>query len=70
MIWIPLTAASRIFCVAISTAFVIINRLDKLMFATKELVGEQFHIHGIGVSPMVGRSGPIAFNSLAPLRDV
>lgn len=24
-------------------------RLDKLMVATKELVGEQYHIHGIGL---------------------
>ncbi|KAH6904695.1 hypothetical protein BKA70DRAFT_1296143 [Coprinopsis sp. MPI-PUGE-AT-0042] len=64
----------QIFCVAISTAFGIINRLDKLMLAAKELVGEQFHIHGIGVSTSVGGGGPIAFNSIAqqfqPPRDV
>ena len=32
-----------------TTAFGIILRLDKLMVAAKELVGEQYHIHGIGV---------------------
>lgn len=35
------------FCVGISTAYSLINRLDKLMLATKEIVGEQYHIHGI-----------------------
>lgn len=30
-----------------ATAFGIVSRLDRLMLATKELVGEQFHIHGI-----------------------
>ncbi|PCH32963.1 hypothetical protein WOLCODRAFT_141429 [Wolfiporia cocos MD-104 SS10] len=38
------------FAVGITTAFGIILRLDKLMVATKELVGEQYHIHGIGLS--------------------
>ncbi|KAG2004212.1 hypothetical protein CC2G_002792 [Coprinopsis cinerea AmutBmut pab1-1] len=37
-----------IFCVGISTAFGIINRLDRLMLAVKEIVGEQYHLHGIG----------------------
>ncbi|KZT00914.1 uncharacterized protein LAESUDRAFT_523085 [Laetiporus sulphureus 93-53] len=36
------------FAVGVTTAFGIILRLDKLMVATKELVGEQYHIHGIG----------------------
>lgn len=27
-------------------------RLDRLMVATKELVGEQYHIHGVGLSPL------------------
>jgi len=39
------------FCVGISTAFGIVNRLDRLMVAVKEVVGEQYHIHGIGVIP-------------------
>jgi len=38
------------FCVGVTTAFGIVNRLDRLMLATKELVGEQYHIHGIGLS--------------------
>ncbi|KAI0353282.1 hypothetical protein OH77DRAFT_1407363 [Trametes cingulata] len=37
------------FSVGVTTAFGIVLRLDKLMVATKELVGEQYHIHGIGV---------------------
>ncbi|CCM03488.1 uncharacterized protein FIBRA_05622 [Fibroporia radiculosa] len=37
------------FAVGVTTAFGIILRLDKLMVATKELVGEQYHIHGVGV---------------------
>ncbi|KAH8091403.1 hypothetical protein BXZ70DRAFT_909843 [Cristinia sonorae] len=38
------------FSVGVTTAFGIIVRLDKLMVATKELVGEQYHIHGVGMS--------------------
>jgi len=41
------------FCVGISTAFGIINRLDRLMMAVKEVVGEQYHIHGIGVPQLL-----------------
>ncbi|KAF9446717.1 hypothetical protein P691DRAFT_776668 [Macrolepiota fuliginosa MF-IS2] len=37
------------FCVGVSTAFNIVNRLDRLMIATKDIVGEQYHIHGIGL---------------------
>jgi len=37
-----------IFCVGVSTAYAIITRLDRLMVATKEIVGEQYHIHGVG----------------------
>ncbi|KAF8149165.1 hypothetical protein B0H34DRAFT_735166 [Crassisporium funariophilum] len=40
------------FCVGITTAFSIINRLDRLMLATKEIVGEQYHIHGVGILPV------------------
>jgi hypothetical protein len=28
-------------------AYRIMNRLDRLMLATKEIVGEQYHIHGV-----------------------
>ncbi|KAG2070593.1 hypothetical protein BDR04DRAFT_1198344 [Suillus decipiens] len=37
------------FCVGVSTAFGIITRLDRLMVAVKELVGEQYHIDGVGM---------------------
>ncbi|KAG6856699.1 hypothetical protein H0H87_001740 [Tephrocybe sp. NHM501043] len=36
------------FCVGVSTAYGLITRLDRLMVAAKEIVGEQYHIHGIG----------------------
>ncbi|KAN0093344.1 Protein of unknown function (DUF2421) domain containing protein [Tylopilus felleus] len=38
-----------IFCVGVSTAFSIVTRLDKLMVAVKELVGEQYHINGVDI---------------------
>lgn len=37
------------FCVGVSTAFGIVTRLDRLMVAVKELVGEQYHIDGVGM---------------------
>ncbi|KIJ63943.1 hypothetical protein HYDPIDRAFT_112430 [Hydnomerulius pinastri MD-312] len=37
------------FCVGVSTAFSIVTRLDQLMVAVKELVGEQYHIDGVGL---------------------
>ncbi|KAF8911493.1 hypothetical protein CPB84DRAFT_1671782 [Gymnopilus junonius] len=37
------------FCVGIATAFSILSRLDRLMVAVKEVVGEHYHIHGVGV---------------------
>ncbi|KAI0757706.1 hypothetical protein C8Q80DRAFT_1349811 [Daedaleopsis nitida] len=47
------------FSVGVTTAFGIVLRLDKLMVATKELVGEQYHIHGIGVpEPKTSGSTP------------
>lgn len=46
----------RIFCVGVSTAFSIVMRLDKLMVAVKELVGEQYHIDGVGL-PLYHRRG-------------
>ncbi|KAH8105047.1 hypothetical protein DFH11DRAFT_1864282 [Phellopilus nigrolimitatus] len=35
------------FSVGVATAFGIVTRIDRLMLATKELVGEQYHIHGV-----------------------
>ena len=49
---------SRYYCVGVSTAFGIVNYLDKLMVATKELVGEQYHIHGIGIVRKGGHGPP------------
>jgi len=37
------------FSVGRSTAFNLVNRLDRLMVAVKEVVGEQYYIHGVGV---------------------
>ena len=45
------------FCVGITTAFGIINRLDQLMLAAKEVVGEHYHIHGVGGGRGGGRGG-------------
>lgn len=36
------------FSVGVTTAFGIVKRLDQLMIATKEVVGEHYHIHGVG----------------------
>ncbi|KAF4607640.1 hypothetical protein EYR38_001713 [Pleurotus pulmonarius] len=40
------------FCVGASTAYSIMTQLDRLMVATKEIVGEQYHIHGIGFASL------------------
>ncbi|PPQ72963.1 hypothetical protein CVT24_000165 [Panaeolus cyanescens] len=53
-----------IFCVGVSTAFAIVNRLDRLMIAAKELLGEHYHIHGIGVS------GRAVMDTLPPLSEM
>ncbi|KDR73373.1 hypothetical protein GALMADRAFT_251995 [Galerina marginata CBS 339.88] len=37
------------FSVGISTAFALVTRLDRLMLAVKEIVGEHYHIHGVGL---------------------
>lgn len=55
------------FSVGCTTAFGIVTRLDRLMVATKELVGEQYHIHGVGLPPQVGMSRPA---SMRPAKDV
>lgn len=39
------------FCVGVATAYSITTRLDRLMVAAKEIVGEQYHIHGVGLGP-------------------
>ncbi|KAM6495323.1 Protein of unknown function (DUF2422) domain containing protein [Amanita muscaria] len=36
-----------IFCVGVTTAFSIMTRLDRLMLAAKEVVGEQYYIYGL-----------------------
>ena len=63
---------SRYYCVGISTAFSIVNNLDKLMVATKELVGEQYHIHGIGIVQKGGYEPPQTPGSTypSPLKEV
>jgi hypothetical protein len=38
---------NRAFCVGVSTAFNIMTRLDRLMIAAKEVVGEQYYMHGL-----------------------
>jgi hypothetical protein len=38
------------FCVGIATTYGFLSRLDRLMVTVKEIVGEQYHIHGAGVS--------------------
>ncbi|KAN0123038.1 Protein of unknown function (DUF2422) domain containing protein [Russula decolorans] len=42
------------FCVGVSTSFGIVTRFDRLMHATKELVGEQYRIRGVGYISKVG----------------
>ena len=44
-----LCLSHRMFSVGISTAFGLVNRLDRLMVAVKEIVGEHYYIHGVGV---------------------
>ncbi|KAJ7172199.1 hypothetical protein C8R46DRAFT_893839 [Mycena filopes] len=38
------------YAVGIATAYGIMSRLDRLMLTVKEIVGENFHIHGAGIS--------------------
>ncbi|KAJ7272064.1 hypothetical protein B0H12DRAFT_1299013 [Mycena haematopus] len=45
------------FCVGIATTYGIISRLDRLMITVKEIVGEQYHIHGAGMS-LATRTAP------------
>ena len=54
------------FCVGIATAYNIVSRLDRLMIAVKEVVGEQYHIHGVGVlrtQPSPGSMGSVGLSS-------
>jgi Aromatic acid exporter family member 2 len=66
----------RYFCVGVTTAYGIVHRLDRLMVATKELVGEQYHIHGIGLRQFGGgedidglRSGKSQSSDVRPAKD-
>lgn len=59
---------SRCFCVGVSTAFGIVTRFDRLMHATKELVGEQYHIHGVGYISKIG--GVEMVSSTASVRPI
>lgn len=54
-----------IFCVGVSTAFAIVTRLDRLMITTKQLVGEQYHIDGIGL-PLHSRYKPTGIEMRSP----
>ncbi|KAF5346488.1 hypothetical protein D9756_010113 [Leucocoprinus leucothites] len=47
------------FCVGVSIAFRIVNRLDRLMVAAKDIVGEQYHIHGVGMVSTARISGGV-----------
>ena len=51
----------RIFSVGVATTFAIITQLDRLMIAVKDLVGEQYHIHGIGL--WMGKNSGIEMGS-------
>ncbi|GLB35374.1 putative ER transporter, 6TM, N-terminal [Lyophyllum shimeji] len=43
------------FSVGVSTSYGLVTRLDRLMVAVKEIVGEQYHIHGFGVGSSFSR---------------
>ncbi|EDQ99398.1 uncharacterized protein LACBIDRAFT_316563 [Laccaria bicolor S238N-H82] len=60
------------FCVGVSTAYGIVNRLDRLMIAVKEVVGEQYHITGVGFMARGGSTLELAPSTLhyRPPRDV
>ncbi|KAF8268962.1 hypothetical protein EI94DRAFT_1799762 [Lactarius quietus] len=58
------------FCVGVSTSFSIVTRFDRLMLATKELVGEHYHIHGVGyISKVAGVDMNSHPDSLRPIQD-
>lgn len=46
----------RYYSVGSALAWGIVLRLDRLMVATKELVGEQYHIHGLPLYNTKSRS--------------
>jgi len=66
------------FCVGASTAFRLVNRLDRLMIAAKDIVGEQYHIHGVGLHStqrtangnVIGLGQAASTVHLRPPRDV
>ncbi|KAJ7219546.1 hypothetical protein GGX14DRAFT_533276 [Mycena pura] len=54
------------FCVGVATAYNIMSRLDRLMHTVKEIVGEQYHIHGAGAPSAtrgVTRGGGVSLGS-------
>ena len=53
-------------------AFGIVNRLDRLMIAVKGIVGEQYHITGVGFMARGGSTLELAPSTLQyrPPRDV
>ncbi|KAI0070007.1 hypothetical protein K474DRAFT_1609486 [Panus rudis PR-1116 ss-1] len=57
------------FSVGVTTAFGIVSRLDRLMVATKELVGEQYHIHGVGMAPLKNYADGTGSASIRPAKD-
>lgn len=59
----------RIFCVAQTTAFNIVTRLDRLMVATKELVGEQYHIAGMHIRGFGNASHGVPLGSRTTTKD-
>ena len=56
----------RVFSVGVSTTFSIVTRLDKLMVAIKEFVGEQYHIDGIGLPLYYRREHRVEMRSPVP----
>ncbi|KIK64040.1 hypothetical protein GYMLUDRAFT_40270 [Collybiopsis luxurians FD-317 M1] len=55
------------FCVGVSTAFGIVSRLDRLMVAAKEIVGEQYHIQCLGLGHGFGNGAASVRASGVPL---
>ena len=60
----------RCFCVGVSTSFGIVTRFDRLMHAAKELVGEQYHIRGVGYISKVGCVETNSGDAVRPIHDV
>jgi hypothetical protein len=65
--WAAELIACRTFSVAVTTAFHVVAAIDRIMLATKELVGEQYHIHGLRAH--TATDGRPTFAALRPGRD-